>query len=151
MTLVYRLAPDVLRRTFNHFRECGRGTHECQILWTSPWDAPQQISDVVHPSHDSGSGGFVLESGWLNRFWRELADAGKGVRVQIHTHPRKAFHSRTDDRFPIIHRPGFLSLVIPNFGLGPVSFDGAYLTEIQADGSWQQVSIESRLVWHEPA
>jgi hypothetical protein len=39
-----------------------------------------------------------------------------------------------------------LSLVIPNFGLGPVGFNEAYLTEIQPDGRWQEVATSSRLV-----
>lgn len=69
-----------------------------------------------------------------------------GIRVQVHTHPEEAFHSETDDAFPIIHKPGFLSLVIPNFGLGPTGFENAYLTEIQPDGRWQEVAIPSRLV-----
>ena len=36
--------------------------------------------------------------------------------AQIHTHPSDAFHSFVDDNYPISHRIGFLSIVIPNFG-----------------------------------
>ena len=32
------------------------------------------------------------------------------------------------------------------FALGPVGFKDAFLTEIQPNGQWQQVAIESRLV-----
>jgi hypothetical protein len=69
-----------------------------------------------------------------------------GIRVQVHTHPGPAFHSAVDDTYPIIHTPGFLSLVIPNFALGTVGFDGAFLTEIQPDGRWRQVDISKRLL-----
>ena len=140
------LAPDILERSFAHFRECGAGCRECHVLWISSWRSPDVIQQVVHPEHKAQGGGYVVDDAWLSRFWLELADAGSGIRVQVHTHPRRAFHSRTDDRFPIIHKPGFLSLVIPDFGLGPVGFDGAYLTEIQPDGYWRQVAIESRFV-----
>ena len=112
----------------------GRGREECQILWLSSWDAPEVIAKVVHPKHVAHRGGFVLEDRWLNDFWMELGNTNMGIRVQVHTHPQEAFHSPTDDEFPIIHKPGFLSLVIPNFGLGPVGFRDAYLTEIQIDG-----------------
>ena len=64
--------------------------------------------------------------------------------MQVHTHPGRAFHSATDDRFPIVHLPGFLSLVIPNFGLGPVTFDGAYLAELTETGDWKKVPVTSR-------
>jgi hypothetical protein len=144
--MVYRLTQGMLESTFEHFRHCGRGREECQALWVSSWDSPETISRVVHPKHAAHFGGFVLDDDWLNAFWLELGNTNSGIRAQVHTHPREAFHSATDDEFPIIHKSGFLSLVIPNFALGPVGFKDAYLTEIQPDGRWRQVAIESRLV-----
>ena len=134
-----------MARSFARFRECGNGRRECQVLWTSSWHSPDEIRDVVHPEHHAHGGGFTLDSHWLHNFWLKQAETNSGIRVQVHTHPRRAFHSRTDDRFPIIHTPGFLSLVIPNFGLGEPSFEGAYLTEIQPNGTWKEVPIASRL------
>lgn len=134
----YRIPAALFEKTFEHFRQCGRGRRECQVLWTSSWDDPENISDVVHPRHLAHSGGFQLASDWINQFWLELARANRGIRVQIHTHPREAFHSCIDDEFPIIHTAGFLSLVIPNFGLGPVGLDHAYLAEIGERGKWRE-------------
>ena len=141
----YQLKREVLEETFRHFRTCGAGREECQALWLSSWADPAHINKVVHPKHVAHRGGFVLDDCWLNQFWMDLADMNMGIRVQVHTHPREAFHSPTDDAYPIIHKPGFLSLVIPNFAMGPVGFDEAYLTEIQPDGHWCEVSIPSRL------
>jgi hypothetical protein len=144
--MLYQLTKKTLEDTFGHFRQCGHGREECQALWLSSWDKPEIISRLVHPKHAAHFGGFLLDDAWLTAFWMELGETNSGVRVQVHTHPREAFHSVTDDAYPIIHKPGFLSLVIPNFGLGPVGFDDAFLTEIQPDGRWEQVAIESRLV-----
>jgi hypothetical protein len=116
------------------------------VLWVSRWDKPELITGVVHPEHEGHVGGFVLDDRWLNNFWLTLARENLGVRIQVHTHPGKAFHSPTDDAFPIIHTSGFLSLVIPNFALGPISFEAAYLTEIREDGSWREVPIAEKLV-----
>jgi hypothetical protein len=69
--------------------------------------------------------------------------------VQVHTHPFEAFHSETDDRYPLLFDPGFLSLVIPNFASGPVGFTDAYLTEVQQDGTWCEVSIHERFAVHD--
>jgi hypothetical protein len=90
-----------------------------------------------------------IDDSWISGFWNELADQGFGVRVQVHTHPEEAFHSETDDVFPLLHEVGFLSLVIPSFAMGPVGFQAAYLTETQADGSWLQVPIDSRIMFDE--
>jgi hypothetical protein len=142
---VFEVPRSLLAQTFNHFRQCGGGRRECQVLWISAWDAPQLITEVVHPKHKAAADHFILDDHWLNAFWLELASAGTGVRFQVHTHGGEAFHSRTDDLYPIIHNAGFLSLVIPSFGLGPVGFDRAYLTEIVSDGTWREVQIASRV------
>ena len=142
---VYQIPQSVLLRTFEQFRACGAGRRECQTLWLSAWQAPELIREVVHPRHQAHRGGFELDSGWLTAFWLDLARRGVGVRVQIHTHPQEAFHSATDDEFPLIHSVGFLSLVIPRFGLGPIGFDEAFLAEIAPDGTWRPVPIDSRL------
>jgi hypothetical protein len=141
----YRIPSGLLAQTFAHFRECGAGRRECQVVWTSPWVDPETIRAVVHPRHLAHGGGFELDSAWLTAFWLELARTGCGIRIQAHTHPFEAFHSAIDDEYPIIHTVGFLSLVLPNFAMGPVGFDGAYLAEIQSDGTWREVSIGSRL------
>ena len=146
MSPVYRLPERILHETFAHFRNCGCGRRECQVLWVSPWDTPDMITKVVHPEHEAHVGGFELDSRWINDFWFALARENVGVRIQVHTHPGEAFHSPTDDAFPIIHTTGFLSLVIPNFALGQIGFEDAYLTEIQADGRWREVVITERLV-----
>jgi hypothetical protein len=65
--------------------------------------------------------------------------------VQVHTHPGAAYHSTTDDAFPLIHSPGFLSLVIPRFAQGPIGFGDAFLAEIQPDGGWRAKSINDAL------
>jgi hypothetical protein len=142
---VYMLPKPLLAKTFELIRQCGRGRRECQVLWTSAWQSPAFISDVVHPAHSAHVGGFTLESRWISSFWLELAAQSKGVRVQVHTHPSAAFHSSTDDQYPIINTPGFLSLVIPGFGLGAIGFKGAFLAEISPNGDFKQVPISSRL------
>ncbi|MDQ0464702.1 hypothetical protein QO010_002486 [Caulobacter ginsengisoli] len=141
----FDLPRSILEETFSHFRGCGGGRRECQALWLSPWDTPQTITKVVHPKHTAHAAAFVLDDRWLNDFWMSLARENLGIRFQVHTHPGAAFHSPTDDAFPIIHTVGFLSLVIPNFGLGRVGFEDAYLTEIQEDGCWRRISIGERI------
>lgn len=146
MSAVYRLNRRLLAETYAYFRGCGRGRRECQVLWVSPWGNPGTITKAVHPEHEAHVGGFVLDDRWLNDFWLTLARESLGIRIQVHTHPGDAFHSPTDDAFPIIHTTGFLSLVIPNFALGPIDFEDAYLAEIQADGRWREVPIAERII-----
>jgi hypothetical protein len=141
----FEINQSLLEDTFQKFKDCGAGRQECQVLWLSPWASPQVITRVVHSHHSGHADGFQVNDEWLNAFLFELADTGHGVRVQVHTHPRQAFHSETDDTFPIIHTTEFLSLVVPNFGTGVPSLDGCFLAEISATGAWVAVEPESRL------
>src|SRR5207244_2994903 len=97
---MYELPRSLLDETFTHFRRCGRGVHECQVLWLSPWAAPERITRVVHPAHTAHSGGFQLDSRGLSRLLGELSASGEGIRVQVHTHPEEASHS-----LPAAHDP----------------------------------------------
>lgn len=126
----------LLSETFDHFQQCGRGQRECHVLWLSAWDDPNTITRVVRSTHDANAVGYQVDGDWLNKFWLELAETGHGVRVQVHTHAHDAFHSSSDDTFPIVHTPGFLSLVIPDFGTRPPSLDGSFLAEIAPTGDW---------------
>lgn len=131
--------------TFARLRSCGSGRRECQALWVSSWSEPDLVLRVVHPEHSASAVGFQQDDRWLTAFWNELAERNEGVRVQVHTHPGAAYHSATDDRFPMLSTPGFLSLVIPRFALGPVGFDQAFLARIDEQGAWREVPIDRHL------
>lgn len=140
-----RIPRSVFEQTFARLRACGDGRRECQVLWVGSWERPDRVDRLVHPRHSASTMGFQLEEAWLNRFWMELAERGEGVRAQIHTHPGAAYHSATDDAFPILSVPGFLSLVIPRFAQGAVGFDAAFLAQLGTDGAWRQVAIHEYL------
>jgi hypothetical protein len=130
--------------TFAFFRACGGGQRECVAYWLGPIAQPDIVNEVIHPEHMSARGGYQLSDAWLTRFWFDLARRGKSVRVQVHTHPHAAFHSATDDAWALVDTPGFLSLVIPNFGQGPIGLDAAFLTE-RLEYEWRNVAVAAQL------
>jgi len=143
--MLFKLPRAVLASSFELLRRCGRGHRECMVVWVGPWSDPSLVSHALHTGHSAHSGGVEVDPGWLAALWKELAAQGFGVKVQVHSHPGAAFHSATDDEFPIVHTPGFLSLVIPRFALGDVGFSGAYLAELDEAGRWHEIAVESRL------
>jgi hypothetical protein len=144
--VIYHVPRVVLSETFKMFRLCGAGERECVTFWLSKWSTPYAINEVVHPNHSGHQYGFELDPNWLNDFWNRLADRREGVRCQIHTHPKTAFHSPTDDAWPIVHTSGFLSLVIPDFGMKCVGFERAFLAELNPHGQFCELPIHQRLV-----
>lgn len=130
--------------TIAHFRRCGAGRRECVIYWTATIDEPHVIDRSVHPTHSAGAGSYELDERWLHEFWVDLARTRRCVRVQLHTHAFGAFHSRTDDLWPIVHTPGFISVVIPNFGVR-FARQEIFACEISEAGQWQQVVVDDRV------
>jgi hypothetical protein len=68
-----------------------------------------------------------------------VSERGWYILAQLHTHGGQAFHSTTDDRYPLSSQPGFLSIVVPNFGDGPPGRGWAFFDH-QGSGRWQQLS-----------
>lgn len=50
-----------------------------------------------------------------------LFQRGWTLIAQLHSHPTDAYHSETDDAFPIVTTVGGLSLVVPDFAQRPFS------------------------------
>lgn len=125
--------------TYNVLRQCGAKERECQVLWLSAPSAPNTIVAIRHSKHLSDEHGLEVDSGWLTSLWIELARTGQSVRVQVHTHGGKAFHSKTDDDFPIVGTPGFVSIVIPYFAQVHPGVERVYVTEIAPQGGWVEL------------
>ncbi len=130
------LAAKVLKRSFEHLRACGAGRTECVVYWIGSRDQPGHVDEVVHPRHTASAAGYDVDPAWIGELWLDLAARGRTVRSQVHTHPGSAFHSGRDDHLPLIHTPGYLSLVIPNFAQGAVGLRGAHLAERSPQGHW---------------
>jgi proteasome lid subunit RPN8/RPN11 len=129
------LASDVLHKTFCTFRECGRGECECVAYWIGPSES-NAVNGVEHPIHQRSPFGYEINDRWLTDFWKRLAASKHSVKAQVHTHPGEAFHSATDDGWPIVSQEGFLSIVIPDFATGEISMKHAWIGRLRVDGTW---------------
>lgn len=132
------VATGIVEQTFHILRKCGRGKHECTAYWTGP-PSNKIIDGVEHPVHTSSAFAYEVDSNWLTEFWRRLARLGRSIKVQVHTHPGAAFHSSTDDNWPIVSQPGFVSIVIPQFAFGEPSLEGAWVGRLDRTGMWQRI------------
>lgn len=145
MAKLLTIHADLLDRSFRALRECGQGRSECVLYWTGPVDSSGAVDALDHPVHRRSFGEYEVDSRWLTDFWFRLARRERHVLAQIHTHPGAAFHSPTDDAYPIVSQAGFISIVFPNFGQGPVSLQHAWVGRLGAEGRWLQVSHKSAI------
>ncbi len=129
----------LLRQSLSILRECGANRHECVVIWTGPADG-DTVTRVLHPAHTHSALGYRVHTEWVSQLYLELAERDERVIAQVHTHPKHAFHSRRDNAHPIVIQAGLYSLVIPRFATEPIDQTSWYLTQLQADGVWQQQS-----------
>jgi hypothetical protein len=61
---------------------------------------------------------------------------GLTLIAQLHSHPTEAYHSETDDMFPIVTTVGGLSLVIPDFASRPFSLEDCAVYRLTAKRGW---------------
>lgn len=141
-----RLGESLLQRTLAELRSCGQGREECVAYWTGPLSDRDRVDDLLHPVHRAARGGYEVDQQWLAETWNALGRDRRTIRVQVHTHPGPAFHSRTDDRYPVVASAGFLSLVIPRFAREPQTLADAHLAHLEADGSWSTLNPREALL-----
>jgi hypothetical protein len=134
------LSEGILPATFRTLRDCGLNKYECVAYWTGPVEGAS-VDGVEHPIHARSPFCYEIESEWLTEFWKQLALSGRRIKAQVHTHPGRAFHSKTDDDWPIVSQSGFLSIVIPFFAAGEESLDNAWIGRLQSDGNWRQIAF----------
>ncbi len=81
----------------------------------------------------------------LHRINVWLYENGMTLIAQLHSHPTEAYHSDTDDTFPIATTVGSFSIVIPNYARQPFSLTASAVYRLMPQRGWAFVpSVEVR-------
>jgi hypothetical protein len=83
---------------------------------------------------------YVVEGDELHRISLELFDNGLQLIAQIHSHPGAAYHSETDDAYPIVTVVGGISIVVPNFAIGGVKLNEWAVYRLMPDTNWHELN-----------
>jgi hypothetical protein len=130
----------VLDVTRDHVRSNGASRREAALVWAGFVSGTTGIvtTALVFASAGDRYGTSIspMQTGLL---YAHCHTRGLTLLAQVHSHPRDAFHSGTDERSPHSAERGFLSIVIPHFGACPFdSFD-----------SWAVFQQDTYEVWRE--
>jgi len=134
-------------------RGCGAHGWECVVFLTAPVAAAdtatgpgREVVDFIHPEHGASRHQYTVPPAEVRRISEELYRTGRQIVGQIHTHPIHAFHSERDDEGPMVHAPGYVSVVAPWFCRdGLVGLPGVYVTVYRGGGEWQELTREAAL------
>jgi proteasome lid subunit RPN8/RPN11 len=142
---IIRVPISVQEKTIAHIRHCGTNHEEGLVAWSGIMRTGQLIvRNAIVPSNG------VIKEYMSLRFSDEtieqMADdilsKGEKLIAQVHSHPFEAFHSETDNQFPLVHRKGFLSIVIPYFGKsGFEDFNEFRVYEYVQNNEWIELDL----------
>ena len=102
-------------------RSAGQDGYELFVIWSGTRDDDVFTVAKVHipeqVSYKLKTGLCVrIDGSELHRLNVWLYEAKQIIGVQVHSHPADAYHSETDDTYPIATLDGSLSIVLPFFG-----------------------------------
>lgn len=101
-------------------RKAGLGGDEHFVLWSGVIEKQRFVAKTLHSPRQTA---FQLANGLcvrvdadeLHRLNKWLYENQERLAIQVHSHPTEAFHSDTDDAYPMVTTLGGLSLVVPDF------------------------------------
>jgi hypothetical protein len=116
----FQVPSEVVKQTEKTLRRAGSQGYEIFVLWSGSQEGRRFQVQTPHvpkqTSYRRPSGLSVrVEGEELHRLNIWLYEASEILAVQVHAHPSDAFHSETDDTYPIVATVGGLSIVAPDF------------------------------------
>ena len=138
----FRIKGSAIRETVEAIRSAGQNGYELFVIWSGTRDDDVFTVAKVHipdqTSYKLYAGLCVrIDGSELHRLNVWLYEAQQAIGVQVHSHPSDAYHSETDDTYPIATLDGSLSIVLPFFGR-----DGWESSDIAAYRLGQGVWVE---------
>ena len=115
-TLTYVVPQPILAKSARLLRRLSKGRWESVVLWKGTQQGRRvMVQQIIVPHHQASLEHFDVPFEERLRIIRELAESGEKLIAQLHTHPGRAFHSRTDDRLALPRHTGAVSIVVPEF------------------------------------
>lgn len=142
MNTLLKIPKEILRNGIKEIKKAGAENREGFVLFlgnlkVKPWI----ISEVYIPHYESGSQFYKITSLGDQQLTNHLIKTRLMVVAQLHSHPRKAFHSAADDEMATVgHIDGF-SFVLPNFGSDASAENFANVVktyQLKKGGSWEE-------------
>ena len=148
-----QVSSDSIERTLRYLQKAGRQGTECVVLWFGRReDVVIRVQQVYRPVQMARRDMFRIPPDSMEAVLSEISSNRLMIAAQVHSHPLKAFHSKTDDALAIVCHAGALSLVVPDFALktsSPNFMDDAKLFRLTPENGWREIpngEIEEWLV-----
>jgi hypothetical protein len=91
------------------------------VLWTGRFDGADFLIRALYAPRQTSyrlAEGlcYQVQGEELHRLNVWLYEAQEVLAIQVHSHPKSAYHSETDDSYAVTTALGSISIVVPDFG-----------------------------------
>ena len=83
---------------------------------------------------------YAVDADELHRINVWLYENNLSIIAQIHSHPNEAYHSGTDDAYPIVATKGGISIVVPRFAIDPIDINNCAVYRLSSKNCWVKLS-----------
>lgn len=140
---VFQVPTTLLGISERALKEAGESGYELFVLWTGRLtDDTFEVEHAYVPTQQSYRREkrvhVRVEGDELYKLNRWLYEERQVLGVQVHTHPSDAYHSDTDNTYPIATTLGSLSIVVPNFARDGLLCPGMKVYRL-AEVGWVEV------------
>lgn len=135
----------VLVETTAFLRAQGNNLKEGMVFWSGKLIGKDEarITRCVIPEQIATPAGVRVPLDSAFKISVDLSKRKEFLFVQVHSHPGASFHSPTDDYHPITDKPGFFSIVVPNYGkVKPDDLFSWCINEYEGFGRWRELDLD---------
>jgi hypothetical protein len=141
----FQVPARIVKQTEETLRSAGAQGYEAFVLWSGKQVGRLFNALTVHiPNQNS----YRLDTGLcvrvdgdeLHRLNMWLYEAGEVMAIQVHAHPDDAYHSETDNTYPIVATLGGLSIVAAEFCRAGLFTSSTVIYRLLSDGWIKQRS-----------
>jgi hypothetical protein len=142
---VFQVPWPLIRVSETALKQAGDSGYELFVLWTGKLlDDTFEVQHTYVPTQQSYRRDkrvhVRVDGEELHKLNRWLYEQRQVLGVQVHTHPDDAYHSDTDNTYPIATTLGSLSIVVPNFAREGLVCPGMKVYRLASAG-WVEVSV----------
>lgn len=137
-----------LEEAYTHMRQAGHKRLEGVALFAgkekdSIFTIEHTIVPVQKAMNIENGLLYAVEGDELYKINVWLYENKMSLVAQIHSHPGRAYHSDTDDAYPIVATVGGISIVVPDFASRAVDISTCAVYRLSVENIWVELnSIE---------
>ena len=146
----YWIPLQVLDDSQRYLRDFGGKRFEGYMCWSGTLlnESTASVRSCIYPKEYKSSNFRGVHAGLDLLVAFEMGNQAYAKKefllVQLHTHGFEAFHSPTDNTYPISHKVGFISIVIPFFArkkfYNSKTLVKCSVNEYLGSGNWRELS-----------